>query len=309
MPWIFLIIAFILVFIFAYMSVKIVRQSEVYIIERLGKFHKVADAGLTIIVPFIDHVRSIVSLKQQTLDVPPQQVITRDNVTITINTVVFYRVVDPAKAVYEVQNLKKGLEYLSVTTMRDLVGKMDLDATFSSRDNINDKLRAILDEATDGWGCTVDRVEVEDIILPPDIKDAMERQMNAERTKRAAILQAEGERQAAVLKAQGEKDAAILHAEAERESKMRTAAGEADAIRRVAEAKADEVKMVYGAMMDASPDEKLVQLKSLETLKDVANGESNKVFIPFDATASLASLGAMKEMMGDDDKKTPKKKK
>lgn len=306
MIW-FLLIVFVLVMIFAFMSVKIVRQSEVYIIERLGKFHKVADAGLTIIVPFIDHVRSIVSLKQQTLDVQPQQVITKDNVTITINTVVFYRVVDPAKAVYEIQNLKKGLEYLSVTTMRDLVGKMDLDATFSSRDNINDKLRAILDEATDGWGCTVDRVEVEDIVLPPDIKDAMERQMNAERTKRAAILQAEGERQAAVLKAQGEKDAAILHAEAEREKKIRTAAGEADAIRRVAEAKAEEVKMVYGAMMKANPDEKLVQLKSLETLKDVANGESNKVFIPFDATSSLASLGAMKEMLKDD--KQPNKKK
>ncbi|MBR3134087.1 MAG: SPFH/Band 7/PHB domain protein [Clostridia bacterium] len=308
MSWIFLIILLALLIVFSIMSIKIVRQSEVYIIERLGKFHKVADAGLTIIVPFIDHVRSIVSLKQQTLDIPPQQVITKDNVTITINTVVFYRVVDPAKAVYEIQNLKKGLEYLSVTTMRDLVGKMDLDATFSSRDNINDKLRAILDEATDGWGCTVDRVEVEDIILPPDIKDAMERQMNAERTKRAAILQAEGERQAAVLKAQGEKDAAILHAEAERETRMRTAAGEADAIRRVAEAKADEVKMVYGAMMRANPDEKLVQLKSLETLRDVANGESNKVFIPFDATSSLASLGAMREMLDDNSKNKKKNK-
>ena len=305
---IFLIVIGILLIVFAFMSIKIVRQSEVYIIERLGKFHKVADAGLTIIVPFIDHVRSIVSLKQQTLDVQPQQVITKDNVTITINTVVFYRVVDPAKAVYEVQNLKKGLEYLAVTTMRDLVGKMDLDATFSSRDNINDKLRALLDEATDGWGCSVDRVEVEDIVLPPDIKDAMERQMNAERTKRAAILQAEGERQAAVLKAQGEKDAAILHAEAERERKMRTAAGEADAIRRVAEAKADEVKMVYGAMMSANPDEKLVQLKSLETLKEVADGESNKVFIPFDATSSLASLGAVKEVMTEDAKKKRTKK-
>ena len=302
MIWV-LIIILVLLAIFAFKSIKIVRQSEVYIIERLGKYHKTADAGLTIIVPFIDHVRSIVSLKQQTLDIAPQQVITKDNVTITINTVVFYRVVDPAKAVYEIQNLKKGIEYLSVTTMRDLVGKMDLDNTFSSRDNINDKLRAILDEASNGWGCTIDRVEVEDIILPPDIKDAMEKQMNAERTKRAAILQAEGERQAAVLKAQGEKDAAILHAEAERERKMRTAAGEADAIRRVAEAKADEVKMVYGAMMKANPNDKLVQLKSLETLKEVADGESNKVFIPFDATSSLASLGAMKEVLTDDTKK------
>ena len=298
----FLIILLVLIAVFAFLSIKIVRQSEVYIIERLGKFHKAADAGLTIIIPFIDHVRSIVSLKQQTLDIAPQEVITKDNVTITINTVVFYRVTDPAKAVYEIQNLKKGIEYLSVTSMRDLIGKMDLDATFTSRDTINDKLRVMLDEATDRWGVLIDRVEVQDITPPPDIKDAMEKQMNAERNKRAAILQAEGERQAAVLKAQGEKDAAILHADAERESKMRKAAGEADAIRRIAEAKADEVRMVYGAMMDSKPDEKLVQLKSLETLKDVANGDANKVFIPFDATSSLASLGAAKEIIKDDKK-------
>jgi regulator of protease activity HflC (stomatin/prohibitin superfamily) len=303
-----LIIIIALIVIFTAMSVKIVRQSEVYIIERLGKFHKVADAGLTIIIPFVDHVRSIVSLKQQTLDIAPQQVITKDNVTITINTVVFYRIVDPAKAVYEIQNLKKGIEYLSVTSMRDLVGKMDLDSTFSSRDMINDKLRAILDEATTKWGCDIDRVEVQDIILPTDIRDAMEKQMNAERNKRAAILQAEGERQAAVLKAQGEKEAAILQADADREAKIRKAAGEADAIRKVAEAKADEVKLVYGAMMKANPDETLVQLKSLETLKDVANGEANKVFIPFEATQSLASLGAMKEVVTDKNAENKSKK-
>ncbi len=298
----FLIILAILVIICLALSIKIVRQSEVYIIERLGKFHKVADAGLTIIIPFVDHVRSIVSLKQQTLDIAPQEVITKDNVTITINTVVFYKVFDPAKAVYEIQSLKKGIEYLAVTTMRDLVGKMDLDSTFTSRDVINDKLRAILDEATNKWGCSIDRVEVQDITPPPDIRDAMERQMNAERNKRAAILQAEGERQAAILKAQGEKESAILHADAERESKIRRAIGDADAIRKVAEAKADEVKMVYGAMMKANPDETLVQLKSLETLKDVANGEANKVFIPFEATSSLASLGALSETLKDNKK-------
>mgnify|MGYP003521061152 FL=1 len=296
---VFLIVLLVLLIIFAFLSVKIVRQSEVYIIERLGKFHKVADAGITIIIPFIDHVRSIVSLKQQTLDIAPQQVITKDNVTITIDTVVFYRIVDPAKAVYEIQNLRKGIEYLSVTTMRDLVGKMDLDSTFSSRDLINNNLRAILDEATTKWGCDIDRVEVQDIMPPADIRDAMEKQMNAERNKRAAILQAEGERQAAVLKAEGERDAAILRAEAEKEAKVRKATGEAEAIKKVAEAKAEEVKLVYGAMMKANPDDKLVQLKSLETLKDVANGEANKVFIPFEATSSLASLGAMKEIVKD----------
>ena len=296
----FLVVLLIFILVVAFKSIKVVKQAEVYIIERLGKFHKAADAGLTIIIPFIDHIRSVVSLKQQTLDIAPQEVITKDNVTITINTVVFYRVTDPAKAVYEIQNLKKGIEYISVTSMRDLIGKMDLDSTFTSRDTINDKLRAMLDEATDPWGCSIDRVEVQDITPPPDIKDAMEKQMNAERNKRAAILQAEGERQAAVLKAQGEKDAAILHADAEREAQMRKAAGQADAIRRVAEAKADEVRMVYGAMMEANPNEKLVQLKSLETLKDVANGDANKVFIPFDATSSLASLGAAKEIIKDE---------
>lgn len=297
----FLLILLALLAVIVVMSIKIVRQSEVYIIERLGKFHKVADAGLTIIIPFIDHVRSIVSLKQQTLDIAPQRVITKDNVTITIDTVVFYRVVDPAKAVYEIQNLKKGIEYLSVTAMRDLVGKMDLDSTFSSRDTINDKLRAILDEAATKWGCDIDRVEVKDIMPPPDVRDAMEKQMNAERNKRAAILQAEGERQAAVLKAQGEKDAAILHADAQRESKIRQAQGEAESIRRIAEAKAEEVKMVYGAMMKANPNDKIVQLKSLETLKEVADGDANKVFIPFDATTTpLASIGAMKEIVKEE---------
>ena len=295
----FLIIIAIILIVFVAMSVKIVRQSEVYIIERLGKFHKIADAGLTIIIPFIDHVRSIVSLKQQTLDVAPQEVITKDNVTITINTVVFYRIMDPAKAVYEIQSLKKGIEYLSVTSIRDLVGKMDLDSTFSSRDTINDKLRSMLDEATNIWGCSIDRVEVQDITPPPDIRDAMEKQMNAERNKRAAILQAEGERQAAVLKAQGEKEAAILQADADRESKIRRAIGEAEAIRKVAEAKADEVKLVYGAMMKANPNETLVQLKSLEALKDVANGEANKVFIPFEATQALSSVGAISDILKD----------
>ena len=296
--WI-LIILLIILIVLAIMSIKIVRQSEVYIIERLGKFHKIADAGLTIIIPFIDHVRSIVSLKQQTMDVPPQDVITKDNVTITIDTVVFYRILEPAKAVYEIQSLKKGIEYLSITTIRDIVGKMDLDSTFTSRDAINDKLRAILDEATDRWGCKIDRVEIQNITPPPDIRDAMEKQMNAERNKRASILQAEGERQAAVLKAQGEKEAEILQAEADKESKIRRAAGEAEAIRKVAEAKADEVKLVYGAMMKANPDEKLIQLKSLEALKDVSKGEANKVFIPFEATQALSAIGAAADMLND----------
>ena len=299
----FLIVLLVIIAIIAFKTIKVVRQSEVYIIERLGKFHKVADAGLTIIIPFVDRVRSVVSLKQQTMDVPPQGVITKDNVTITIDTVVFYKVTDPAKAVYEIQSLKKGIEYLAITTIRDIVGKMDLDSTFSSRDLINEELRAILDEATDSWGCKIDRVEIKDITPPPDIRDAMEKQMNAERTKRAQILQAEGERQSAITLAEGKKEAAILEADAEKEAKIRKAIGEAEAIKKVAEARADEVRLVYEAMMKAHPDDKLVQLKSLEALKDIANGDANKVFIPFEATSALSSLGAIKEVMTDEKKK------
>ena len=299
----FLIILFIIIVIIALKSIKVVRQSEVYIIERLGKFYKIADAGLTIIVPFVDTVRSVVSLKQQTMDVPPQGVITSDNVTITIDTVVFYKITDPAKAVYEIQSLKKGIEYLAITTIRDIVGKMELDETFSSRDMINDKLRVILDEATDQWGCKIDRVEIKDITPPQDIRDAMEKQMNAERNKRALILQAEGERQSAITLAEGRKEAAILDAEADREAAIRRATGQADAIKQVAEAKAKEIQMVYDAMMKANPNDKLVQLKSLEALKEIADGEANKVFIPFEATSALSSLGAIKEVLKDSDKK------
>ena len=295
----FLIILLVIILIIAASSIKIVRQSEVYIIERLGKFYKISDAGLTIIVPFFDHVRSIVSLKQQTMDIPPQGVITKDNVTITIDTVVFYQITDPAKAVYEIQSLKKGIEYLAITTIRDIVGKMDLDQTFSSRDSINQQLRVILDEATDKWGCKIDRVEIKDITPPADIRDAMEKQMNAERNKRAAILEAEAQRQSAITIAEGRKEAAILEAEADKEAKIRRANGEAQAIREVAEAKAKEIELVYGAMKNANPDEKLVQLKSLEALKEIANGDANKVFIPFEATSSLSSLGAVKEVFTD----------
>lgn len=294
-----LLVLFIILIIIAFQTIKVVRQSEVYIIERLGRFHKVAEAGLTIIIPFLDKVRSVVSLKQQTMDIPPQGVITSDNVTITIDTVVFYKITDPAKAVYEIQSLKKGIEYLAITTIRDIVGKMELDETFSSRDLINDKLRAILDEATDPWGCKVDRVEIKDITPPKDIRDAMEKQMNAERNKRASILEAEGERQSAITLAEGRKQAAILDAEADRESKIRRATGEADAIKQVADAKAKEITMVYQAIKAANPDDKLIQIKSLEALLEVAKGEANKIFIPFEATKALSSLGSIKEIFTD----------
>ena len=299
----FLIVLLIIIAIIAFKSIKVVNQSEVYIIERLGKYYKTAEAGLTIIFPFIDRVSSVVLLKELTMDIPPQGVVTKDNVTINIDTVVFYQITDPEKSVYEIANLKKGIEYLAITTIRDIVGKMDLDETFGSRDNINYQLRSILDEATDKWGCKINRVEIKDINPPADIRDAMEKQMNAERNKRALILEAEAKKQSDITVAEGKKQAAILEAEAESESRIRRAAGEAKAIKEVAEAKAKEIELVYEAMKKADPDETLVQLKSLEALKEVAHGDANKVFIPFEATATLSSLGAIKDIVKDDKSK------
>ena len=308
-----LILVLVLVFclVVAAASIKVVKQSEVKVIERFGKYNFTAEAGLNILLPFVDKVRAVVSLKQQTMDVTPQSVITKDNVTITIDTVVFYQIMDPVKAVYEIESLQKGIAYIAITTIRDIVGKMDLDATFSSRDAINTQLRDVLDEATDKWGCKVDRVEIKDIKPPADIRDAMEKQMNAERNKRAIILEAEGKRQADITLAEGTKQATILNAEAERESSIRRAQGlreskileaegNAEAIKKVAEAKAEEIKMVYGAIMESKPDDKLVAIKSLEALKDVSNGSANKVFIPFDATKAMGALGAASEVLKKD---------
>ena len=305
---IFLIVILVFDLIVAFASIKVVRQSEVRVIERLGKYHKTAEAGLNFILPFVDKVRAVVSLKQQTMDVTPQSVITKDNVTITIDTVVFYQITDPVKAVYEIESLQKGIAYIAITTIRDIVGKMDLDSTFSSRDSINNQLRQTLDEATDRWGCKVDRVEIKDIKPPTDIRDAMEKQMNAERNKRAIILEAEGKRQADITLAEGKKQATILDAEAERESSIRRAQGvresrileaegNAEAIKKVADAKAQEIAQVYGAIMNAKPDDKLFAIKSLETLEKVADGKANKIFIPFDTTKSMGALGALTEVV------------
>ena len=311
---IFFIIVIVFVLIVAFSSIKVVRQSEVRIIERLGKYHTTAEAGLNFILPFVDKVRAVVSLKQQTMDVTPQSVITKDNVTITIDTVVFYQITDPVKAVYEIESLQKGIAYIAITTIRDIVGKMDLDSTFSSRDSINNQLRQTLDEATDRWGCKVDRVEIKDIKPPTDIRDAMEKQMNAERNKRAIILEAEGKRQADITLAEGKKQATILDAEAERESSIRRAQGvresrileaegNAEAIKKVADAKAQEIAQVYGAIMSAKPDDKLVAIKSLETLEKVADGKANKIFIPFDTTKSMGALGALSEVVRENQNK------
>lgn len=307
----FFIILLIIVGIVGLLSIKVVRQSEVYIIERFGKYHTTAEAGLNFILPLIDKVRAVVSLKQQTMDVPPQGVITKDNVTITIDTVVFYQITEPMKAVYEIESLQKGIGYLAITTIRDIVGKMDLDNTFSSRDSINVQLREVLDEATDRWGCKVDRVEIKDIKPPVDIRDAMEKQMNAERSKRASILDAEGKRQADITIAEGKKQSTILEAEAEREASIRRAQGSreakildaegtANAIKQVAEAKAKEIELVYTAIMNSKPDQNLVAIKSLEALEKVSQGSANKVFIPFDATKALGAVGTISDIMKSD---------
>ena len=308
MGWI--IVLIIIVIFLAAKTFRVVTQAEVLIIERLGRYHRTAEAGLNVIVPFLDKVRAHVDLREQTMDVQPQSVITKDNVTIRIDTVVFYQITEARSAVYEIQNLQNGIKYLTTTTIRDVGGKMELDSTFSSREQINTQLRQILDVATDKWGCKVNRVEIKDIDPPKDIRDAMEKQMNAERTKRAVILEAEGQRQSAITIAEGEKESKILQADAEKESNIRRAegekqakilkaTGEAEAIRQIADAKAREIEVVYGAIKNSNPDDKLVQLKALEALKEVSKGEANKVFIPFDATKTLAGIGAMTEIKKD----------
>ena len=302
-----IIILVVFVVIIAAIAIKVVQQSEVYIIERLGRYHGTLGAGPQFIVPFIDRIRAKVDLREQIMDVPPQNVITNDNVTIRIDTVVFYQITDARKAVYEIQNLRVAVQNLTTTTMRDIVGKMDLDSTFSSREQINIQLRQILDEGTDKWGCKVNRVEIKDIDPPKDIRDAMEKQMNAERNKRASILEAEGQEQSAITIAEGQKESSILQADAAKEANIRRAegvkqarileaAGEAEAIRSIAEAKAKEIEFVYGAIKNSQPDDKLVALKTLESLEKVADGQANKIFIPFEATKALAGLGSLKEI-------------
>ena len=305
MQWI--IALLVIVVLVAVKSFKIVQQSEVYIIERLGRYHTTATSGMNFIVPFIDRIRAKVDLREQIMDVPPQNVITKDNVTIRIDTVVFYQITEAKRAVYEIQNLRVAIQNLTTTAMRDVVGKMDLDSTFSSREQINAQLRIILDEGTDKWGCKVNRVEIKDIDPPKDIRDAMEKQMNAERNKRAAILEAEGQKQSAITIAEGQKESSILQADAAKEANIRRAEGvrqarileangEAEAIRSISEAKAREIEVVYGAIKNAQPDDKLVAIKALESLEKVSEGAANKVFIPFEATKALAGLGSLNEV-------------
>ena len=276
--------------------IKIIKQTEKGIVERLGGYHKTWGTGIHMLCPFIDKLAHRISMKEQIKDFPPQPVITKDNVTMQIDTVVFFSVTDPKLYAYGVENPINAIENLSATTLRNIIGELDLDATLTSRDIINSKMRQILDEATDPWGIKVNRVEVKNILPPKDIREAMERQMRAEREKREKILLAEGNKQSAILLAEGNKQSQILNAEAEAESAVKRAEGEAKSILTLKEAEAEGIKLVREAeaeglksLRDAKVDQNVLTLKSYEALAKVADGQSTKIIIPSDI-ASVASL-------------------
>ena len=274
-------------------SIKVVKQTDKYVIQRLGGYHATWGVGIHFLVPFIDKVERIVNLKEQVKDFDPQPVITKDNVTMQIDTVVFFQVTDPKLFCYGVENPINALENLSATTLRNIIGDLDLDQTLTSRDIINTTMRSILDEATDPWGIKVNRVEVKNILPPKDIREAMEKQMRAEREKREAILKAEGEKQAAILKAEGQKQAAILKAEGEKEQMIRIAEGEAESVRIKKEAEALGIKLTN----EAEPSLETIQLRALETLGVVANGQATKIIVPSELqnlTSILASVNSVR---------------
>nr|WP_316624442.1 SPFH domain-containing protein [uncultured Ruminococcus sp.] len=268
-------------------NIKIVPQAHAFVIERLGAYYQTWGTGLHLKVPFIDRISKKVSLKEQVVDFPPQPVITRDNVTMQIDTVVYFEITDPKLYTYGVERPLSAIENLTATTLRNIIGDLELDSTLTSRDTINDKIRIILDEATDAWGIRVIRVELKNILPPREIQDAMEKQMKAERERRARILDAEGEKRSQILVAEGLKESAILKADAVKETKIREADGEAQAILAVQKAYADALRM----LSEANPSDKVIQLKSLEALQKVADGKSTKLIIPSDMQ-NLAGLAA-----------------
>lgn len=268
-------------------NIRVVPQSKAFVIERLGTYFATWETGLHVKVPFIDRIAKIVSLKEQVVDFKPQPVITKDNVTMQIDTVVFFQITDPKLYTYGVESPISAIENLSATTLRNIIGELELDATLTSRDTINAKIRVILDEATDPWGIKVNRVELKNIIPPREIQDAMEKQMKAERERREAILRAEGEKQSRILVAEGhkeskileaeaEKQSAILHAEAVKEAKIREAEGEAEAISKVQQATADAIKLLN----EANANDAVIKIKALEAFEKAANGQATKIIIP-----------------------------
>lgn len=291
----FLIALFIIVIIIVLPCVKIVPQAKSYVIERLGSYFTTWHNGLHFKIPFIDRVASTVTLKEIVKDFAPQPVITKDNVTMQIDTVVYFQITDAKLYTYGVEYPISAIENLTATTLRNIIGDLELDQTLTSRDIINSKMRSILDEATDPWGIKVNRVEVKNILPPKDIQEAMEKQMRAERERREKILQAEGEKKSSILIAEGEKESAILRAEAEKEAKIKRAEGEAEALLKIKTAEAEGIKL----LKDAKADQSVLTLKSYETLSNMANGEATKIIIPSDLQG-IATFGTtIKEMLND----------
>lgn len=302
-PWAIVVLSIVgaIVLLILVSSIKIVRQTDKYVIERLGGYLTTWGVGIHMLIPFFDRVSQRVTMKEQVKDFDPQPVITKDNVTMQIDTVVFFQVTDPKLYTYGVINPISAIENLSATTLRNIIGDLDLDETLTSRDIINSKMRSILDEATDAWGIKVNRVEVKNILPPKDIRDAMERQMRAERERREKILLAEGQKRSAILVAEGDKESVILNAEAQKQSAIRHAEGEAQAILEVKKAEAEGIKLIREAeaaglemLKNAKVDQAVLTLKSYEALAKVADGQSTKIIVPSDLqnVASLATAVA-----------------
>lgn len=293
MPVILILIALVIILVIA--NIKIIPQAHAAVVERLGAFHETWNVGIHIKIPFIDRITKNVSLKEQVADFPPQPVITKDNVTMQIDTVVFFQITDPKLYTYGVDYPMRAIENLTATTLRNIIGDLELDETLTSRDTINTRMRSILDEATDPWGIKVNRVELKNIIPPSEIQDAMERQMKAERERRELILKAEGEKKSAILVAEGEKEAAILRADAKREANIREAQGEAEAILSIQTANAEGLKR----LKDACPDEAVIALKAMEALEKIADGQATKIIIPSEIQSVAGLATSFKEIIKD----------
>lgn len=277
------------------MNTRIVPQAHAYVVERLGKYHATWHSGFHIAVPIIDRISHRISLKESVADFPPQPVITKDNVTMQIDTVIYMEVTDPKFYMYGVDNPLRAIENLTATTLRNIIGDMELDQTLTSRDTINSQMRVILDEATDPWGIKINRVELKNIMPPKEIRDAMERQMKAERERREKILQAEGEKKSAVLVAEGEKEAMILQAEAEKEAEIRRAEGKAQAILKVQQATAEGLKMLN----EAAPNHEIIALKGLEAFAKAADGKATKIIIPSQIQGLAGLATSVAELIKD----------
>ena len=287
----------VLILILIVSNIQIVQQSKAYVVERLGAFHAVWGVGLHLKVPFIERVVKKVSLKEQVADFDPQPVITKDNVTMQIDTVIYFQITDPKLYTYGVEYPMSAIENLTATTLRNIIGELELDQSLTSRDTINAKMRSILDEATDPWGIQVNRVELKNILPPREIQNAMEKQMKAERERRESILQAEGEKASKILVAEGEKQSAILKADAQKQARIMQAEGEATAILKVQQAMADSLKLLN----EAAPNDQVIKLKALEALEKVADGKATKLIIPSEIQG-LAGLAASAKTILSDDK-------